>query len=115
MKNNSAPCDVCGRPTYCICSSCVARRKPKKQNNNDDTEQPKTSCQEKLDKVNGIWQRKLDRALYSQLKEVLGIIESKRKDNPEEDCWLNWEARDFIHNGYNQALDDLKAELERLK
>lgn len=42
--------------------------------------------------------------LSSQLKEVLGIVESKRKQEPTL----------YDIYSYNSALDDLKAEIEKL-
>lgn len=51
----------------------------------------------------------LDKALSSQLKEVLGVINSFKLDTCETvGCGCNGDKR------YNEALDDLKAEVEKL-
>ena len=54
--------------------------------------------------------------LSSQLKEVLEVIESKRKQELDRNQ-LHDELYHFASGtiqGYNQALDDLKAEVEKL-
>lgn len=74
-----------------------------------ETEEPKNSCQKKIDKVNEIWNRRLKRALSSQLKEVVGIIESVR---PVDNGTVRY--HESYNDGKRDLADEVKAEVEKL-
>jgi len=84
--------------------------------------------------LRGLWvedvlefiQKEIDSALSSQLKEVVGVIESKKKKlelpqikmikgmNPDYLPHVVASAQEQIVDDSNKALDDLKVEVEKL-
>ena len=35
----------------------------------------------------------------------------KKKEEPKSETWLDWDAKDFIHNGWNTAIDAVLKEM----
>ena len=47
----------------------------------------------------------------SAIIEIIRKAVPKKKEEPKSETWLDWDAKDFIHNGWNTAIDAVLKEI----
>ena len=54
------------------------------------------------------WRKGVTEAILQAIRKAV----PKKKEEPKSETWLDWDAKDFIHNGWNTAIDAVLKEME---